>query len=247
MRGNGWHPVTPVHPLRADQIAATRKDKQAAVDKLIERKNTYLAQHPKAKVDVAQREVTKKIARLKLKQCLEVKTQGRTLRLEVDEDALEEAARLDGCYVIKTDLPQKAADKNTVHERYKDLAMVEQAFGNCKTRHLEARPINVRTKANTRGHVFAVMLAYDIRLELSRAWAGFDLTVEEGLDQLKTLCSMEVRFETGAKCLQIPEPRDQSLALLDALDIRIPEVLPKSKARVRTHKTLQSERKVLSQ
>jgi len=58
---------------------------------------------------------------------------------------------------------------------------------------------------------------------------------------------MEVKFETGAKCLQIPEPRDQSLALLDALDIRIPEVLAKSKARVRTHKTLQSERKVLSQ
>ena len=32
-----------------------------------------------------------------------------------------------------------------------------------------------------------------------------------------------------------------------SLDIRIREVLPKSKARVRTHKTLQSERKVLSQ
>lgn len=232
------------NPLRAEQLAATRNDKQAAVEKHIVKKNTYLAEHPRAKVGVAQREVADKIARLKLKGCIEVKAQGRTLRLEVDDDALEEAARLDGCYVIKTDLPQRAADKNTVHDRYKDLAMVEQAFGNCKTRHLEVRPINVRTRANTRGHVFAVMLAYAIRRELSRAWAGFDLTVEEGLDQLKTLCSMEVQFETGAKCLQIPEPREQSLALLDALDIRMPEVLPKSKARVRTHKTLQSERKV---
>jgi len=234
------------NPLRADQIAATRKDKQAAVDKLIERKNTYLAEHPRAKVDVAKREVTGKIARLKLKQCLEAKSKARMLRLEVDDDALEEAARLDGCYVIKTDLPTQAADKNTVHDRYKDLAQVEQAFGNCKTRHLEVRPINVRTRAHTCGHVHVVMLAYLIRRAISQAWDAFNLTVEEGLDQLKTLCSMEVRFETGAKCLQIPEPRDQSLALLEALNIRIPEVLPKSKARVRTHKTLQSERKAVS-
>jgi len=171
------------NPLRAEQLATTRNDKQAAVEKHIVKKNTYLAEHPRAKVGVAQREVADKIARLKLNKCFEVKAQGRTLRLEVDDDALSEAARLDGCYVIKTDLPQQAADKNTVHDRYKDLAMVEQAFGNCKSRHLEVRPINVRTRAHTRGHVFAVMLAYTLRLELSRAWAGFDLTVEEGLDR----------------------------------------------------------------
>ena len=31
----------------------------------------------------------------------------------------------DGCYVLKTDLSQTAASKDIVHDRYKDLAIVE--------------------------------------------------------------------------------------------------------------------------
>jgi transposase len=106
--------------------------------------------------------------------------------------ALQEASRLDGCYVLKTDLPESAAPKRWC-TRYKDLAQVEQAFRTCKTSHLETRPIYVRTAEHTRGHVLVVMLAYLIRRELSRAWASLDLTVEEGLHQLQTLCTTEGR------------------------------------------------------
>ena len=35
-----------------------------------------------------------------------VRTRERTLKLEVDNEALEEVSRLDGCYVIKTDFPK---------------------------------------------------------------------------------------------------------------------------------------------
>ncbi|MBW2086658.1 MAG: hypothetical protein JRI54_11625, partial [Deltaproteobacteria bacterium] len=52
-----------------------------------------------------------------------------------------EIAELDGCYVIKTDLPDEAADMDTIHDRYKDLAQVERAFRNMKTGHLEVRPV----------------------------------------------------------------------------------------------------------
>jgi len=55
------------------------------------------------------------------------------------------------------------------------------------------------------------------------------------------------REEDVSHVIELSKRIDQSLALLDALDIRIPEVLPNSEARVRTHKTLQSERKVLFQ
>lgn len=60
---------------------------------------------------------------------------------------------------------------------------------------LELRPIYVRTEEHTRGHVLVVMLAYLIRRELSKAWTGLNVTVEEGLAQLTTLCSMEVKVE----------------------------------------------------
>jgi hypothetical protein len=42
-------------------------------------------------------------------------------------------AELDGCYTLKTDVPVQVADKELIHDRYKDLAMVESAFRTCKT------------------------------------------------------------------------------------------------------------------
>jgi hypothetical protein len=45
-----------------------------------------------------------------------------------DEEKKQALARLDGRYVIKSDLPQTAADKQTVHDRYKDLTQVEHVI-----------------------------------------------------------------------------------------------------------------------
>jgi len=231
------------NPLRADELAATRADKRATLERLVAERNRYLAEHRRAKVATAEKALREKLATLRIGSWLSLKAQGRTLRLELDDNALEQASLLDGCYVIKTDLPKAAAGTQTIHDRYKDLTGVEQAFRTCKTAHLEVRPIFVRNEPSTRGHVLVVMLAYLIRQRLSRAWASFDFTVEEGLDRLKTLCAMEVKFETGIRCLKLPEPRDESLRMLKALGIRLPHVLPKSHARVSTHKKLQQRRK----
>ncbi|MCX6630390.1 MAG: hypothetical protein NTW28_22455 [Candidatus Solibacter sp.] len=161
----------------------------------------------------------------------------------MNQPALEEASRLDGCYVIKTDLPESAASKQVIHDRYKDLTQVEQAFRTCKTAHLEMRPIHVRTAEHTRGHVLVVMLAYLIRRELSRAWVSLDVTVEEGLHQLQTLCVTEMKVEGGGSCLRIPTPGTAATALLKALKIRLPEALPHTEAAVVTRKKLPTRRK----
>jgi hypothetical protein len=80
--------------------------------------------------------------------------EGRTLTIGQDADALTEASKLDGCYVLTTDVSQAAASKDIIHDRYKDLAPVEWAFRESKTVHLEIRPVNVRLKTRTRGHAF---------------------------------------------------------------------------------------------
>ena len=103
--------------------------------------------------------------------------------------------------------------------------------------------MHVRTEEHTRGHVLVAMLAFLIRRELSRAWEGLKVTVEEGLAQLATLCSMEVKVEGGASCLRIPTPRDGSRALLQAASVRAPEVLPHLETRVVTRRSLPSRRK----
>jgi len=231
------------NPLRAQQLAASRSSKQARVEELQKNGNDYLAQHPRAKLSTAEAKLRKQIAQLKIDKWLLVEGQGRTLQLKVNATALEEAARLDGCYVIKTDLPPTLAATQVVHDRYKDLTQVEQAFRSCKTVHLETRPIYVRTAEHTRGHVLVVMLAYLIRRELSRAWTSLDVTVEEGLHQLQTLCSTEVKVEGGGSCLRIPTPHANSRALLQALDLHLPQVLPHSPALVVTRRKLPERRR----
>ena len=231
------------NPRRAEELAASRAEKQASVERVRQQGERYLADHPRAKVTTAEKAVRAKIVQLKLQNWLQVGSEGRRLKLIVDPVALQEASRLDGCYVLKTDLAESAASKEVVHARYKDLAQVEQAFRTCKTTHLETRPLYVRTAEHTRGHVLVVMLAYLIRRELSRAWAALDLTVEEGLHQLQTLCTTEVQVEGGGSCLRIPTPDGASRSLLNALKLHLPEALPRSDIRVVTRKKLPERRK----
>jgi hypothetical protein len=231
------------NPLRAAQLADSRTDKQARVERLLEEKNRYLEDHPRAKLETAEKTLRNKIAQLKIHSWLSVRSQGRTLQLVRDHEALEQIARLDGCYALKTDLPTSAASAQVVHDRYKDLTQVEQAFRSCKTAHLETRPIYVRTAEHTRGHVLVVMLAYLIHRALSRAWMNFDLTVEEGLHQLQTLCAMRLEIQGGGNCLRIPTPNQTSHSMLDALQIRLPEALPHLATPVVTRKKLPERRK----
>ncbi|MBI3655985.1 MAG: hypothetical protein HY232_06135 [Acidobacteria bacterium] len=183
-----------------------------------------------------------RMARLKVEGWLKAAVEGRRLRLQVEAAALGQASRLDGCYVIKTDLPQAAADAQTVHDRYKDLAHVEQAFRTCKTALLEMRPWFVRIEKSTRGHALVVMLAYLIVRQLAKAWAALDLTVEEGLRQLSTLCTMQMTVKGGAACHCLPTPRPASAELLRAAEIELPQSLPCLGARVVTRKKLQEQR-----
>jgi hypothetical protein len=50
--------------------------------------------------------------------------QERSVALTVDQDALTELARLDGCYALRTDLSKAAISKEIVRDRYKDLTQV---------------------------------------------------------------------------------------------------------------------------
>jgi transposase len=231
------------NPQRAEDLKRSRQDKHSSVSRLLGKKNCYLAEHRRAKTEVAQREVASKIVRLKLEGWLKVVAAGRELRLEEDSQALAEAARLDGCYVVKSNLPQQYADAQTVHDRYKDLALIEQVFRTSKTVLLEMRPWFVPTEKNTRGHALVVMLAYLIARYLRQAWEDLDLTVQEGLDQLTTLCATQILVQGEARCNQIPIPRDLSQKLLRAADIHLPEALPYLGAHVVTRKKL-TERRV---
>jgi len=72
---------------------------------------------------------------------------------------LDEAALLDGCYVLETTVPAATMARQTVDERYRDLQQVERNFKTMKTDFLAVRPIFLRNGEQTKAHVFVAMLA----------------------------------------------------------------------------------------
>lgn len=192
------------NPVRAEEVAESRKSKLESLCKEISKQNKYLVEHPRARVEVSLRKVNGYNKRLKLMYFALINSMDREISLFVDEDNIREESELDGCYVIKTDLPNESASKETVHNRYKDLALVESAFRRCKTVELEVRPVHVRLASRTRGHAFVVMMAYRIIRELGVRWREFDITVDEGIKELSTLCCNEVMIKGKAICNQVP-------------------------------------------
>jgi hypothetical protein len=231
------------NPQRAEEITANRREKYQTIANLVASKNIYLAEHPRAALEVALRAVQHKIDKLRLSAWVSVSSEDRTLSLVRDEQALAEASHLDGCYCLKTDLVPQAASKELVHDRYKSLADVEWAFRTCKTSHLEVRPIYVRKESRTRGHVFVVMLAYQIIRELARCWQAIELTVAEGIQELSSLCMTEVTIKGETTIHQIPTPRPMLQQLLAEAEVILPQALPCSGTRVYTKQKLAQERK----
>ena len=230
------------NPLRAVEVQACREEKLRTLRKKVEKRNRYLTEHPRARVDVALREVQRQSEKLRIAKWVRISVAGRALCVEVDEQVLAKVRQLDGCYVLKTDLTKEAAGKETIHARYKDLSMVEWAFRTSKTVQLEIRPIHVRLANRTRGHAFVVMLAYRIVQALAERWCHIDLTVDEGIAELSTLCATEVLIEGQPRCNKIPQPRGPVRRLLEAANVCFPEALPCSGIRVATRKKLPENR-----
>jgi hypothetical protein len=230
------------HPVRAQEVRDTRHAKLATLQVLVAKHNQYLTDHPRANAPGALQKLVAKAAKLRLADWVELTLAERAMTLTLNEDAQQEAAKLDGCSVLKTDLTPAQAPKELVHDRYKDLAAVESAFRTCKTAHLEVRPIFLRREARTRAHAFVVMLAYQIIQYLASCWSTLDLTVEEGLQALATLCLVEVSPKNAPSYHCIPTPRDTIARLLHSADIKLPKVFSLSGVRVSTKKKLQSER-----
>ena len=230
------------NPVRAQEVRDNRQAKLAKLQALVAQHNHYLKEHPRADAQGAVQKLVARAKTLRLSDWVELTLEERSMTLTINASVQQEEAKLDGCYVLKTDLTPAQAPKELVHDRYKDLASVERAFRSCKTVHLEVRPIFLRLEARTRAHALVVMLAYQIIRYLASCWNAFDVTVEEGLHALTTLCLVEVAPKNAPSYHCIPTPRASIAQLLHSADIKLPKAFALSGTRVSTKKKLQSER-----
>jgi hypothetical protein len=231
------------NPARAEELAASRADKLTTLQTAAETANAYLNEHPRAAAKTQLARLKAKSETLGLDKVVQVAEQERRVVVTVDEAAWTEAARLDGCYALRTDLPKTVVGKEIVHDRYKDLAQVEWTFRDSKSVQLEMRPVYLRDENRTRGHALVVMLAYLLVHALRRRWRDIDLTVQEGLDRLASLCVVEVIIGGRPSYNQVPTPRDDVRQLFEAAGLAVPAALPLAPARVATRQTLPQRRK----
>jgi len=155
---------------------------------------------------------------------------GAQLVLEIDEAQQAEAALLDGCSVLETDVARDTMDAATVDARYRDLQRVERDFRTMKTGFLELRPIFVRKKSRTRGHVFAAMLALKVVREGERGLkeacgtteqSAEALTLNDALGALSRLCFQRQEIG-GQEVLQLARPDARQAAIFAAWGITPP-------------------------
>ena len=96
---------------------------------------------------------------------------GDTFGFERNAEAIEAEGRLDGFYVIRTNLDKTTLATRDVVRVYKSLSQAERAFRSIKTVDLEIRPIHHRLSDRVRAHVLLCMLAYYLEWHMRQALA----------------------------------------------------------------------------
>lgn len=207
------------NPIRTSEMRQNRKEKLSIIKNQINKSNNYLSEHHKAKTQTQLNTINLLITKYKFNSWLFVELKNeRELVLKINISALKEIMKFDGCYAIKTNLLDNDFSAETLHQRYKDLSKVEQAFRTEKTAHLQVRPIYLRKEQRTRAHLFIVMLAYKVYRYLQQAWKN-DITVKEGLLKLNLITTANIKVGKKIKKIII-KPNSECKKILDKIKVR---------------------------
>jgi transposase len=233
------------NPERARKIQENRQSKIEKLNQKIEEANKYLSNHSRAKTSTQLNNLLKYAEKLKIEEFIKIESDEKTghITLELNNEKIKKDGELDGCYVIKTDLPKDVASSQIVHDRYKDLSLVERAFRTCKTGYLEIRPVFLRDADRTSAHLLVTMMAYKIERYLEKSWKELDLTVQEGIGKLSAITSLILTIG-DTKVVRVGKPDPACRSLLKKIEASLPNALPYMEIEVNTRKKLPEERKI---
>lgn len=145
------------------------------------------------------------------------------LHWERKQSVIDAQARLDGWYILRTNLACEQADKEQVHAHYKQLMEVEAAFRELKT-YLKVRPVYHYRVDRVRNHVRICFLAYWMSARLSLEWRSHGETrrVPEILRSLQTIRVGMLSVAgngLGRLLTQIPPELNETLNRLELLKL----------------------------
>jgi transposase len=148
----------------------------------------------------------------------------------IKTDKIKEDEKLDGLYVIRSDVSKSDMSADEVVRAYKDLIHVEQAFRMLKTTRLEIRPIYHHTEDRMRAHVFLCMLSYYLLRHMNQRLSPLYKDDSEGknhkftigfvIETLKAIRKENIQF-CGAKSVMVTTPNEDQQKILNLLEISI--------------------------
>jgi transposase len=159
------------NPLLAEERGRKRQELLAATEKGLARIAKEAARRTKKPLTQAELGIKagKVLGRYKMGKHFTLTIGAGSFQWTRRQDSIEQEAKLDGIYVIRTsESKQRLSAEDTVR-KYKSLAQVERAFRCLKGIDLLVRPIRHRTEDHVRAHVFLCMLAYYVEWHMRKA------------------------------------------------------------------------------
>jgi transposase len=223
--------------VRKNEAEASREhhrlqDKLEKLASKIAARNEETKSKPRSQPEAGQRKLQAWVERHKLKGLVELKLDGRTLVLERQQATIETSLELAGCYVVTTNVLPPSMTAQEVHDSYVSLQKVERDFRTMKTGLLEVRPVFVRKKSRTRGHVFCCMLALKLSREMERrlraAFGTTDsnphaITLPDALTSLSHLTLLQYQVDEKTTVTKLPQPSKTQKQILKALAVTLPQ------------------------
>jgi transposase len=173
------------NPLLAEERKRKREDLLQATEKALARivKEAERRKHkPLSATEIALK-VGKVLGRYKMGKHFEHRIEEGRLSWGRKLEAIEQEAKLDGVYVVRTSEAAEQLSAEDTVRGYKSLSQVERAFRCLKSLDLRIRPIHHRTEERVPAHIFLCMLAYYVEWHLRRVWAPLLFEDEELPDE----------------------------------------------------------------
>jgi Transposase DDE domain len=167
------------NPVLAEERARKREDLLAATEKALAPLIARVAAGRLSGTAEIGTAVGQVIGTYKMAKHFEVTITGTTLTVERKQAQIQDEARLDGIYVIRTPAPQADLDSAGVVTAYKNLKYVERDFRHIKADDLDLRPVFHRLERRVKAHVLICMLAAYLVWHLRQAWAPLTYTDQD--------------------------------------------------------------------
>jgi transposase len=167
------------NPALAEERARKREALLAATEKLLAPLIARVAAGRLTGEAEIGKKVGEAIGKYKMAKHFEVAITDTTLAVERKQAQIDDEARLDGIYVIRTPLPEAELGAAETVAAYKNLKYVERDFRHIKSDDLDLRPVFHRLEKRVKGHVLICMLAAYLTWHLREAWAPLTYTDEE--------------------------------------------------------------------